>query len=158
VTDRVTAFHEAGHAVAATVFGLDLRLVTVHQPGTRADDTAGSCELSSKLTELDRDPHRVLTYILAGAAAERRLTGRTSPRDAKDRAGAATVASFILEIEDEQHPSVRGLVAAAEAQAVALMYCDETVWRAVERVAKDLQRKGRLTGRDVQLCLREARR
>ena len=64
---------------------------------------------------------------------------------------------MILELDDTHHPRVRALVASAEAMALALMY-DATVWRAIERVAAALQRKGVLSGRDVQLALRESRR
>lgn len=157
MTDRITCVHEAAHACVAIVRGWDVRLVQVHRPGTRADGSAGRCEVASWRTEVNTDPVGVLCFLLSGAAAERRLTGRTSPRDAHDREIAALLAASICERDDPHDPRVRSLLASVETLARALMY-DETIWRAVERVAAALQRQGVLSGRDVQLHLREARR
>ncbi len=155
-TDHVTAIHESAHSVVACVFGFVVGLVQLHQPGARPNE-AGRCELASWRQDLNEDPARVLVFVLSGAAGEKRLTGRTSPRDGFDRELAAGIASTILELEDTRHPRVRALVASAEAQARALM-CDEIVWRAVERCATALQRSGVLSGRAVQVILREAKR
>ena len=152
--DRITAIHESAHATIAMQFGFDVRRVLLHRPGARVDE-AGRCETSSWRQDLNADPVRALCYLLAGAAGERRLSGRTSSRDATDRAQAATVASVICEVDDESHPRVRALMHAAETMALGLMY-DPVVWTAIERVAAALERKRELSGRDVALVLREA--
>jgi hypothetical protein len=128
----------------------------VHPPGAHPAE-GGRCHIIDWRRELNTDPVRCLVYVLAGAASEQRLVGRTSPGDGDDREKAAILASSICEVDDLQHPRVRGLLASAETAALAMMH-NETTWRAIERVAADLQRRGTLTGRDVQVHLREARR
>lgn len=104
--DRITAVHEAGHSVIAAQFGFEIAHVVVHPPGAHADEL-GHCKVASWRADLNRDPHRAVVYLLCGGAAETQLTGRTSPRDASDRALAAGVAATIYESDDDDDPRAR---------------------------------------------------
>jgi hypothetical protein len=92
--------------------------------------------------------------MLAGAAAERRQTGHTSPRDEADREEAWTMCSVYL--KDATPETIRTEMAAAEAIALAAMH-NEDLWAWIQRTANALARRRRLSGRDVAE-LREARR
>lgn len=106
--DAGTAVHEAGHAVAAIVFGWEVVRVRVADPH---DDVAGRCEV--RLPE-PATPRKWLVFLLAGAVAEQTLTDRTGPwgddqdrRDAKVAAleaagGNRTVAAKVMADAEER--------------------------------------------------------
>ena len=78
-------------------------------------------------------------------------------RATTDRAEAVRRAAALCQCTDVDDPRVRARLASAEAMAVALMY-DPIIWKAIELTAKALERNSFLSGRDVQLLLREAKR
>jgi hypothetical protein len=153
MTTRATAYHEAGHSVAAAQFNFPLRRVVVHQRRT-PEGEAGACELVNIADAIDADAFRAVVYTMAGASAEKRFTGRSDAGDLRDREQAAAIARIIHEHKPADHPDIAGTVARAEVIARALMLSPAT-WRAVEAVAGELERKRSLTGRDIQLIVRK---
>ncbi len=106
--DAGTAVHEAGHAVAAVVFGWEVVRVCVTDP---RDDVAGRCEVC--LPE-PATPRRWIAFLLAGAVAEQMLTDRVGPwgdeqdqREAKvaaiDAAGGNRILAAKILADAEQH-------------------------------------------------------
>jgi ATP-dependent Zn protease len=139
--DRVTAYHEAGHAVAAWTFGMRFKRVTI----VPKDDSLGSLTLSMWGTSvspdlLSTDDAEDVEYIrrrivvsLAGGLAEEVLTG--APNDtmrSHDLHSAVDLAGYVtrsLEDMEEYLDSaslsasevVRGNWAVIEALAGALL-------------------------------------
>lgn len=148
-----TIYHEAGHATVAAQYGFVLRRVVVH-PRRRPDGEAGLTELMSFTDAIDADAFRTLVYVAAGGAAERRFSGRSDCGDVRDREQATAIATIIHETKQLDHPDIATTVALAETIARALML-DPVTWAAVEAVAKALEQKRRLSGREVQLITRE---
>ena len=153
MTIRQTAHHEAGHACVAVQYGLVLRRVIVH-PRRTPDGEAGLTELASFAEAIDADAARTLVYVMAGPAAERQFTGRSDCGDLRDREQAAAIAAAIHGHKPVDHPDVAGTVAGAAAIARALMV-DPVTWAAVEAVAKALEQKRRLSGREVLSLVRQ---
>jgi ATP-dependent Zn protease len=152
--DALVAIHESAHAVVACMSGLaDVHQVVIHARG--AQDEAGRVELHGFALARDRDMPGFLVFLLAGAAAEYKQTGHYSERDGDDVQQATLLASAMHEC-DVSDPRVGAAVRAAQALANAHMR-NEATWAWIERVAKALVNKRRLTGRDVQR-LREGRR
>ena len=156
--DPIAAIHEGGHAVVAACAGYDIREVVLHPIGSRPDE-AGHCLLQSDWeAELRADPIGFLVYLFSGGSAEKRGCGSTSARGAQDVETAAFIAAEIIhDGADANSARVQGTLRAAAAIADSRMAIPGT-WRAVQRVADALRRRRRLTGRDVQLLLREAQR
>jgi hypothetical protein len=149
--DVLTSIHEAGHAVIASQFGLDVRHVQMHRDG------GGCCEIRSWLEEVNNDPIVALVYMFAAGAAEQRLTGRPSVRDAVDRAQALELARVMHDHAAAADPRVVAALRAAEALATAAVQ-NATTWAHIERTARALRRRKQLSGRDVQELRREAGR
>jgi ATP-dependent Zn protease len=153
MTTRATTYHESGHSVVGVQFALNVRRVVVH-PQRRPDGEAGFCELVNVADAIDADAFRSIVYVMAGPQAERRFTGRSDTGDLRDREQAAAIARIIHEHKPADHPDISGTVARAEVIARALMLNPAT-WAAVEAVAKELERKRSLSGRDVALIVRK---
>jgi hypothetical protein len=148
--DRTTAFHEAGHATFASMRGYDIRRVLLQPHRDLGPDEGGRCEVADAAAEIDAYPADFLIYLLAGAAAERRLVGRTSDRADFDVRQAREVAASALQ-QDPASEAVSSIVASATALAHAKM-CDDRIWKWVDVTARRLLKRGVLTHRDVQLA------
>jgi hypothetical protein len=153
VSIRETAYHESGHSTIAVQYGYSLRRVVVH-PRRQPDGEAGLTELVSFTQAIDADAVRALVYTMAGPAAERQFTGRSDCGDLRDREQATAIASVIHEHKPVDHPDVAATVARADLIARALML-DPLTWAAVEAVAKALEEKRRLSGREVLSLVRQ---
>ena len=119
--DPVAAYHEAGHCIAGLHRGFWIRSLTL-SPGD--PHKAGCCELPASWEEdyLTADPIGFLVYTFAGGAAEKRLTGQTSARDAQDRETASAIASIIVhDGADAQDPRVQATLRTCAVLADALM-------------------------------------
>lgn len=144
--DDLVALHEAAHGVVAQMSGMDVRAITLHRADARQDER-GRCELWNYADERDADATRFLIFLLAGASAEKRATGKYTPRDANDRHIASLLASVTLN-EAPDSPRVRTMLTNAQLIANARI-ADETTWGWIQRVAAQLVRRRRLTGRDI---------
>jgi len=137
---RITAFHEAGHAVAALRNGLLFDHVTAVPD--EAYETDGALHWDELITAGDVAPHPHLLAIvlLAGACAEARLRGRAFDRVfAGDAAGDDREAIATMGLSDEE------FIAAGRA-VVALI---DHEWPAIERVAHELLKGAPLQYADV---------
>jgi hypothetical protein len=122
--DAGTAVHEAGHAVAAVVFGWEVVRVCVADP---SGDVAGRCEV---LLPEPATPRKWIAFLLAGAVAEQTLTDRSGPwgdgqdrREAQEAAleaagGNRTVAAKIL-ADAEEYARELVIAHAAEIRTLA---------------------------------------
>ncbi len=141
--DEATAYHEAGHAVMALALGRPVAHVSV-RPGR---EFLGTCAFGKAVFRPSEDwLEREALIALAGAAAEARRTGEyawnAAARDqvyaealALQRAGGARQANRLL----------RRLLAKAEH-----LLAREENWRAVERLAAELLRRGEISGRTAR--------
>jgi len=143
------AVHEAGHAVMASLYGLTVRQIVVHQRGSRMTDSGegGRCEIADQLDTIDASPFYFLVYQFGGAAAEHRAIGRRSSRDARDREQAENLAWMMCDC-DASSPRIAQLLETAEQLASARML-DDAVWEWTHAVARVLLKKRRLSGYDV---------
>lgn len=139
-----TAYHEAGHAVAAYMRRLRFTGVSI----VPSDSTLGRCEFiaSSVLVDvkgrtLSRTRRRVETLIivsLAGVLAERLLTGRTNWGGGHaDLHDAARYASYVTGSEDELGAYVRWLW-----EHTRMLLAARPCWLAVREVAAALTADG----------------
>ena len=148
--DLITSTHEAGHAVLASCFGFDVKRILIRpHPGLRSDEV-GRCELHADAVEADGDPFRFAIYLLAGAAAERRMTGSKSARSDHDRVQALTVSRLALPAESSAEAAA-DWINRAEVTADSLLQ-RESIWEWIELVAKRLAKRHLLTGRDIQIA------
>jgi ATP-dependent Zn protease len=151
--EHLTALHESAHAVIAVMTGMDVSCVVLHAAGSSQTE-AGRCELHDWAAERDADVERFLAFMLAGRGAEYRAVGRHGERGAGDWKQAVALAAVALKTESES-PHVAELLAVAQVHIDAVM-ADAAVWGWIQRTARALVTRRRLSGRDVQLLL-EAR-
>jgi ATP-dependent Zn protease len=155
MSDEATAYHEAGHAVAA--LALDRPVLKVSIEPDR--DRAGICHFGKSVFRPSEDwVEREMMIALAGLAAEARHTGEydhdAAGRDlryarslSRDRAG-----------NDRQAERLeRRLLSKVE----HLLDREEN-WRAVERIAAELLARREMSGRQArhlyEECVRDAGR
>jgi hypothetical protein len=138
---QAAAIHEAGHACACVISGMDLEEVIVVRQATR-DGIGGYCAVADRDAERDADGRRWLTYLAAGASSERKA-GYSLVRDTGDRAQSQILAEALY-----GPGRATTFLASAKIEADALMD-NPDVWRWVERTARALVRRGRLSHRDV---------
>ena len=126
---RRTAIHEAGHAVVATVFGLDVREVSIVPDLDECE--AGFCIYAVDLMEImglwdtagiwhrtARSARRASAIaLLAGIAAEREMLGRLGPGAGDDRPRAGWLVDDLTPLGG----SVRHTLARLEKAAAVLM-------------------------------------
>ncbi len=146
-----TAFHEAGHAVAALALDRPVSKVSI-----RADrDRLGICAFGKPVFRPSEDwLEREVLIALAGMAAEARYTGTY------DRSGAARdlryARSLALQRTGSQRQAER-LERRLLAKAENLL--ERAVnWRAVERIAQELLEVGEISGRQARHLYEECLR
>ena len=137
--DPATAYHEAGHAVAALALGRPVHRVSILPNAERL----GACEFRKGVQRPSDD--WIETEILiafAGMVAEARLTG------VYDERGAArdlrTVRKLALMRASER--SVERLEKRMLAKTEHL-FGDEQLWQAVEWIVAELLKQGQISGR-----------
>jgi ATP-dependent Zn protease len=138
-----TAYHEAGHAVAA--LALDRPVVKVSILADR--DKAGICFFGKAVFRPSEDwLEREVLISLAGMAAEARKTGEYD-RDAagRDLRYARGLAIQRAGSERQAERLERRLLAKAEH-----LLDREANWAAVERIAAELLRAGEISGRQAR--------
>ena len=140
--DEATAYHEAGHAVAALALGRPVQRVSV-LPGR---DLLGWCEYGKAVFRPSEDwLEREMLIALGGLAAEARHTGDYSwgeaARDLRFVRGLAVRRAGERQAERLE----RRLLAKAEH-----LLAQEGHWRAVELIAAELLRRGEISGRTAR--------
>jgi ATP-dependent Zn protease len=150
-TAEATAYHEAGHAVAALALDRPVRKVSI-----RPDrDRLGICSFGKALFRPSEDwLEREVLIALAGLAAEARHTG------SYDRVGAARDLRYARELalqragnERQAERLERRLLAKAEN-----LLDREANWRAVQQMAAELVRAGEISGRQARHLFEECQR
>ncbi len=148
--DAATAYHEAGHAVAALILDRPVHKVSV-LPGR---DLLGQCQFGKGVFRPTEDwLEREILIALAGMAAEARHTGgycrdgaardlRYARRRALQRAAPKALDRF----ERRMLAKVENLLA------------DEGHWRAVESIAAELMKQGTISGRAARHLFEQATR
>jgi ATP-dependent Zn protease len=147
--DEITAYHEAGHAVAALALGRPVHGVSI-RPGR---DRLGQCAFGKAVFRPSEDwLEREVLIALAGLAAEARFTG------AYGREGAARDLLYVRGLLVERAGSERAaerLERRMLAKAEHLLG-QEANWRAVERLAAELVRLGEISGRSARHLFEES--
>jgi hypothetical protein len=126
-----TAWHEAGHAVIAYRFGVEVAGVTI----VAYRDYAGRC------LRLRTDPERAIQIALAGSLAEMRI----SPTSSYDRGDYDTASGLARDLAGSD--GARELLKHMEQRTRSLVEC---CWLAIERVALALLDSDLLTGQQVK--------
>jgi hypothetical protein len=127
--DRITAFHEAAHAVAAIRSGLVFDRVTALPDDLGETDGALHWSDLQASGDLDVSPELLAVVLLAGPCAEARVTQRdieevfTGEEAADDREGLAA-----LMLDQDQFMT-------ASVEALSLVERD---WPIIERIAHEL--------------------
>jgi ATP-dependent Zn protease len=137
--DQATAYHEAGHAVAALALGRP-----VHKVSALPDrDRLGWCEFKKGVFRPSDDwLEREALIALAGLAAEARHTGEYALAEA----GRDLRYVRKLALQRASERSVERLERRLLAKTEHLL-ADDAHWRAVEGIAAELMRHGQISGR-----------
>jgi len=148
-SDKLTAYHEAGHAVVALIQGRDVHRVSILPNKSRL----GQCDLKKGTTRAAKDwLETEVLILLAGAAAEGRISGqycwKGAARDLRQvraltlsRAGSEHQAE---RLERRYLEKVESLLSAAEN------------WLAVELLAADLIQRRTISGRAARYHVEQA--
>lgn len=144
---RPTAYHEAGHAIAALRSGFVVRSVDVVYDGTRF----GACNYDCEGAKIDV---RALC-LLAGGAAERRYTGSRHAYDAGDIDKLGALFKKTLLDPDIPYANRRAGVDAERQRLVNEWYANaetfvEREWKWINRVADALMKRQRLSGDELK--------
>jgi len=137
---RLTAYHEAGHAVIALAEGRTIQEVSI-VPGPRR---LGHCQVNKGTGRKLKDSLETdLLILLAGLAAEARLTGRYR------LAGAAQDLEMAQRLALMRAPNERQGQRLLERTLAKVehMLEDAATWRAVEAVAAELLAAQKISGR-----------
>ena len=157
-----TAYHEAGHAVAAWRLNIVLRRKGVTIVPDRERGSDGSTfhrQVVSKNIEHDRSSRNVLKaerlaqLSLAGEIAQRRYSPRSvrSYHSKSDREKAIDTLSYFVADSRELEAWLKLLHIRTEN-----MFSNPDVWRAVERLAAELMQRGTICRKEATEIIRHA--
>lgn len=137
--DPATAYHEAGHAVAALALGRPVARVSVLSNRERL----GACHFQKGVFRPSKDwVEQEIIISLAGLAAEARHTGEYA-RDAAERDLRYVRDLAVNRAGPRQADRLeRRLLAKTE-----YLLADDGNWRAVEAIAAELLARGEISGR-----------
>jgi hypothetical protein len=155
----ITAYHEAGHAIANKVLGLKLRLVTIVPKGDYAGVVKGAIGINVErlrdddfsVDEVSRW-HNEIIVLLAGAEAQKKFR----PRSMKPHMVAADNAN-IQTILENLHPSNerRAIMTWLRVRTRNLINHPKH-WRYIEDLAGVLIERPTLTGDEVSDVIAES--
>jgi hypothetical protein len=145
-TARSIAHHEAGHAVACAVLGVEVHYATV----ARGDDGSTGHVRHAACGDVDD-----LVIAAAGPVAEAWLARAYDPRilarSARDLAGiTGRLGGLGLAVEDMRGPMTEAFGLAAEIVRLR--------WRAVDRLATELLGRETVGGAEIRRMVEEATR
>lgn len=148
--DRVTAYHEAGHAVVALALGRSVHRVSV----LPNQELLGKCEFRKGVLRPSDDWLETEILIsLGGLVAEARFTGYP------DRFAAARDLTYVRKLA-LQRATERQLdrFERRMRSKVEYLLSDDGLWRAVEAIAEELVLLGSLSGRAARHLYERATR
>lgn len=154
---ETTAYHEAGHAVAAFLNGFEIEFATIKRCG----DAAGMVKAlpKGKLDLRNGSPHMrakiesCLIMTLAGDAAQRKFAPRSSRnwQTSSDRESATDMALAVCGTGESATAYIAWL-------AIVTRDLIQSRWQSVERVAAALLEKETLSGQEVREAIIGQRR
>ncbi len=149
LADRLTAYHEAGHAVIALTQGRDVHRVSILPNKTRL----GQCDLKKGATRAVKDwLETEVLILLAGAAAESRISGKYcwqgAARDLRQ------VRALTLSRAGNEHQAER--LERRYLEKVEFMLSAPANWLAVELLAADLIERRTVSGRAARYHFEQA--
>jgi hypothetical protein len=166
---RYVAYHEAGHAVAAVVVGIDLKWVDI-RPGTLPDGrpVGGFTRIAIENDDIvGKGEEAALPYMVQGLAGiftecqinpHNREWQEAAGDDMEDMGRVERLAicesvreddgHFVFTPEGIQRGAPRMLALRERAMAATMQLIEEH-WPAIEQVAARLLERGRLTGAEV---------
>jgi hypothetical protein len=159
---RETAYHEAGHAVAAFRLSVPFRYVDVipeadrlgvlmHYQWVRSEAFRLALADVGELTLRQQDcVERHIIVTLAGGAAVRRLVPKSNVGDESDIHDAVNFAARIVGEAEVLKPYVAYMFARAEAFVHSPLN-----WMLIERLAEKLIEEHRIDGRTARAFLRQ---
>jgi|GEM_PF-354017 len=148
-SDRLTAYHEAGHAVVALTQGRDVHRVSILPNKSRL----GQCDLKKGTTRASKDwLETEVLILLAGAAAEGRISGqycwKGAARDLRQ------VRALTLSRAGSEHQAER--LERRYLEKVELLLNAAENWLAVELLAADLIQRRTISGRAARYHFEQA--
>lgn len=149
VTEEATAYHEAGHAVAA--LALDRPVVKVSIRPDR--ERLGICAFGKAVIRPSEDwLEREVLIALAGMAAEARHTGTYD----RDGAGRDLLYARRLSLQRAGNERQAERLEKRMLARVENLLDREVNWRAVQRIAAELLRVGEMSGRQARHLYEES--
>jgi len=154
--ERLTAFHEAGHALLAELCGQQLTEVEIvgdaeHAGSTRARRLAADADEGPAPRAVRQDIECRLKCLLAGAVAESMVSGR---RPFDDTSGdldlAVRLAMKLVDDCEDVLPLLEDIAAELEVELARR-------WPALELLAGELLARKRLSGAEVRQLLAGAK-
>ena len=143
---RLTAFHEAGHAVMAQISGRLLTEVEIVGDGEHAGSVQSRAFPSNPEAEAE-DVERHLKIILAGTVAEAMVSGRQGwDETSGDLDAAVRLGMRLVDDCEDVLPLLEGIGADVEQDL-------RRHWPAVEMLARELLDRKTLTGSEVRKLL-----
>jgi hypothetical protein len=150
--DLATAFHEAGHAVAAYVLGRAIVLATIRRgPQERPRVSITDVQPNQRTRR-----ERAIIVAIAGGLAEAKYRGGTLKKGVvvADMAYARDEIRALAEegglVVTEELVTTHGRELALSAKRIV-----ETYWQGIEALAAALKSRGRLNGPEIRRLLRE---
>ena len=144
--DRIAAFHEAGHAVAAWAQGVGLDYATIgHEEGATGRI---ALEQEPGLLGSIAGMERLIRISLAGPMAQQRACGDTEIDQEKAGADMIIVRALFLVISGGKIDSFPQFIARLTAETKALI-CEPVNWARMLAVADALAERRILTGQEL---------
>jgi hypothetical protein len=158
--DLSTAYHEAGHAIAAYRFGMRLREITIEpeqgsQGSITGEFTAGiTRDIEGEVTAETRlHCEQYAIHALAGTEAQRKFNARSlrSHHGHSDYHNAVDVLSRLCSSPEHEQKYYDAI----QERTRAFVH-DPVNWRAIDALAKELMRKRTIKGKELREYIRSA--
>ncbi len=143
---KLTAFHEAGHAVVALLVGRPVQKVSIIPSQNRL----GSCHMSKGRSKKAQDTlESEMLILLAGMAAEGRVAGRYNV------AGAQQDLMMVQKLASQRAGNQRQMekLVHRTLDKVNHMLRDQATWSAVKSIANALLDSESISGREAKHLL-----